>query len=58
MGGTENIILSKVSQVRNPKTVCFLSHVEYRPQTNTSNIMKNRSCLGGHIERGRVKEGN
>jgi hypothetical protein len=32
----ENIILSEVSQL--------LSYVEYRPNTNTSNVMKNRLC--------------
>jgi hypothetical protein len=30
----ENIILSKVSQVHKAKAACFLSHVEYRPNTN------------------------
>jgi hypothetical protein len=32
----ENIILNEVSQVRNPKVPCFLSYVEYRPNTNTA----------------------
>jgi hypothetical protein len=40
----ENIILSELSQVRRPKAACFLSYVEYIPNTNTSSIMKNRSC--------------
>jgi hypothetical protein len=40
----ENITLSEVNQVHKAKkTACFLSYVEYRPKTNTSN-MKNRSC--------------
>jgi hypothetical protein len=26
-----------------PWVACFLSYVEYRPNTNTSNIMKNRA---------------
>jgi hypothetical protein len=26
----ENVILSEVSQVRKPKTACFLSYMEYR----------------------------
>jgi hypothetical protein len=38
----ENIILSEVCQVQKVKTACFLSDVEYSPNTNTSNI-KNRS---------------
>jgi hypothetical protein len=40
----ENIILSEISLVqkaKNPRV--FSSYVEYRPNTNTSNIMKNRS---------------
>jgi hypothetical protein len=40
----ENIILSEVASFRKPKAAYFLSYVEYRPNTNTSNIMKNRSC--------------
>jgi hypothetical protein len=39
----KNIILSEVSQVQKAKN-CMFSYVEYRPNTNTSNIMKNRSC--------------
>jgi hypothetical protein len=38
----ENSILSEVSQVQKAKNHVF-SHVEYRPDTNTSSIMKNRS---------------
>jgi hypothetical protein len=38
----ENIILSEVSQVQRAKGP-FLSYVEYRPNINISNIMKNRS---------------
>jgi hypothetical protein len=40
----ENITLSEVSQFRKTKVSCFLSYVEDRPNTNTSNTMKNRSC--------------
>jgi hypothetical protein len=32
----ENIILSEVSQVQKAKPACFLSYVEYRPNTNTA----------------------
>jgi hypothetical protein len=39
----ENTILSEVSLVQKAKTTCLPSYVEYRPNTNTSNIMKNRS---------------
>jgi hypothetical protein len=33
----------QLARFRKPKAACFLSYVEYRPNTNTSNIMKNRS---------------
>jgi hypothetical protein len=39
----ENIILSEVSQVQKAKGHMFSLHVQYRPNINTSNIMKNRS---------------
>jgi hypothetical protein len=39
----ENIILSEVSQVQKTKAAYFLSYVENRPNTNRSNITKNRS---------------
>jgi hypothetical protein len=32
----ENIILSEVSQAQKAKAACFLSYVEYRPNTNTA----------------------
>jgi hypothetical protein len=32
----ENIILSEVSQVQKAKSQCFLSYVEYRPNTNAA----------------------
>jgi hypothetical protein len=32
--GLENIILSKVTQLRRPKTVCPLSYADFRPKTN------------------------
>jgi hypothetical protein len=34
-----------VAWLRKPKAACFLSYVEYRPNTNINNIMKNRPCL-------------
>jgi hypothetical protein len=37
----ENIIFNEVSQFRRPKAAGFLSYVEYRPNTNTRNIIKN-----------------
>jgi hypothetical protein len=42
-GELENIIVSEVSQVQKAKSTCFLSYIEYKANTNTSNIMKNRS---------------
>jgi hypothetical protein len=39
----ENIILNEISQVQKAKRPRFLSYVEYRPNTKTSSIMKNRS---------------
>jgi hypothetical protein len=47
----ENIIHSNL-RLRKPKAACFLSYVEYGPNTITSNTMKNRSHT-----RERVKEG-
>jgi hypothetical protein len=32
----ENIILSEISQVQKAKATCFLSYLEYRPNTNTA----------------------
>jgi hypothetical protein len=32
----ENIILSEVSQIGKPKAACFLSYVDYRPNTNAA----------------------
>jgi hypothetical protein len=47
----------KLPRFRKPKATCFLSYVDYRPNTNTSNIMKNKSCQGKFTNRrGRVKE--
>jgi hypothetical protein len=39
----KNIIFREVSQTRKPKSHVS-PHGEYRPNTNTSNIMKNWSC--------------
>jgi hypothetical protein len=56
----ENIILSEVSQVQKVKGhMFFLIYGDYRPNTNISNIMKNRSCEREVTNRrGRVKEGS
>jgi hypothetical protein len=43
----------KLVRFRKPKATCFLSYVEYRPNTNTSNIMIREATN----RRGRVKEG-
>jgi hypothetical protein len=53
-------ILSEVIQVRKTKVyMSLLSHVEYRPNTNISKIMKNRSWYGETMyKRGRIKEGS
>jgi hypothetical protein len=49
----------KLARFRKPKATCFVSYVEYRPNINTSNIMKNRSHLGEITNgRGRVKVGS
>jgi hypothetical protein len=41
----KKIILSEVSQVQKDKFGHMFSlTVQYRPNTNTSNILKNRSC--------------
>jgi hypothetical protein len=40
----ESIILSEVTQVKNAKIHMFSLILEYGPNTNTSNITKNRSC--------------
>jgi hypothetical protein len=47
----------KLARHRKPMATYFLSYVDYRPDTNASNIMKNR-LLKGEITymRGRVKE--
>jgi hypothetical protein len=34
----ENIILNEVSQVQMPKAACFLSNVEYSPDTNIAKL--------------------
>jgi hypothetical protein len=39
----ENIILNEVIQVQKAKGCMFSLICEYRPNTNTNNIMKNRS---------------
>jgi hypothetical protein len=39
----ENIILSELAKFRKLKATYFLSYAEHRPNTNASNIMKNRS---------------
>jgi hypothetical protein len=47
----KNIILSEVSQVQKAKATCFLSYLEYRPNTNTSNIMKTGKAKGRSLMR-------
>jgi hypothetical protein len=49
----------KLVRFRKLKAEYFLSYVEYRLNTNTSNIMKNRPCQREVTNgRGRVKEGS
>jgi hypothetical protein len=48
----ENIILSKVSQVRRPKITCSPSYVDYRPTTNAVMLLDR-----GHINRRMGMEG-
>jgi hypothetical protein len=36
----------KLSRLRKPKAACFLSFVEHRPNTNTSNIRKTGYAKG------------
>jgi hypothetical protein len=43
----ENIILSKVSQVRNAKITCSLSYVDYRPKTNAVILLDMGHTLRG-----------
>jgi hypothetical protein len=39
----ENITSGEVARFGKPKATCFfLSYLKYKPNTNTSNIMKNR----------------
>jgi hypothetical protein len=56
----DNIILSEVSPLQKAKGYIFpLIYVEYRPNTNTCNSMKNRSCQGKVIyKRGSIKDGS
>jgi hypothetical protein len=49
----ENIILNEFSQVQKAKAACLLLYVEYRHNTNTSNIVKNRL----HSDRPHTREG-
>jgi PP-loop superfamily ATP-utilizing enzyme len=53
----ENIILNEVSQAQKPKAACFLSYVEYRPNTNTEILRKIGHAKGRSHMGGRVKEG-
>jgi hypothetical protein len=39
----KKVVIVKIARFRKLKASCFLSYVEYRLNTNTSNIMKNRS---------------
>jgi hypothetical protein len=48
----------KLARSKKPKATCFLSYVEYRPNTNKRNIMKNRIHKGEVNNRSRrIKEG-
>jgi hypothetical protein len=47
----------KLAQFTKTKATCFFSNVEYKPNTNPSNIMKTRLHYGEVIyKRGRVKK--
>jgi hypothetical protein len=49
----ENIILSEIIQVQKTKAACFLSCVEYRPNTNTSILSKTGHTKGkSHMREG------
>jgi hypothetical protein len=54
-----SVALPLSSLLRKTKATCFLSYVECRPNTNTSNIMK-KSLHQGEVTtgRGRIKEGS
>jgi hypothetical protein len=39
----------KLVRFRRPKVACFLSHVEYRPNTNQQYYEKQVTVRGGHI---------
>jgi hypothetical protein len=49
----ENIILSEVSQDQKAKVTCFLSYVEYRPNTNAS-VLWNIGHIKGRSHRREV----
>jgi hypothetical protein len=41
----------RLAKFRKPKTTCFLSYVEYRPNTNTSKYYEKKAMLkGSHIQ--------
>jgi hypothetical protein len=47
----ENIILSKVSQIRRPKIICSFSYMDYRPKTNAVILLDmDHTLIGEHIQ--------
>jgi hypothetical protein len=54
----ENIILSELAKLRKLKVACFLSCVEYRPNTNTSSIVRNRPHMREGEQKKKVKKLN
>jgi hypothetical protein len=47
----ENIILSRVSQPQKPEIACSLSHVDYRPETNTVILLDiGHTLMGEHAQ--------
>jgi hypothetical protein len=49
----ENIILSDVSQVQKAKAACFLSYVEYNPNTSINNMKPGHTKGRLHMKEGR-----
>jgi hypothetical protein len=53
----------KLARLRKPKDACSLSHVEYRPKTNTvilwdTGHTKKRSCIEGILQAKETKNLN
>jgi hypothetical protein len=47
----------KLARVRKPKATCFLLYVEYKPNTNTSNIIYNITYTYKYIQNMYLKVG-